>query len=101
MIRRKTVQIAVPGEDPIPVEVRTPTIGESAAFQSAVNSDEGQARILAQILVRCSFDPETGERLFTEADIDTILQCPTDGWVTPLVEEITGLLGTAEKAAKN
>jgi hypothetical protein len=103
LIRREVVTIEVPGEDPIKVEVRSPTIAQSAAFSDSSRSSDTatQTRLMADIVISCSYDAETGERLFSPADADVILEDPTDGWVSPLVNAVTGLLGSAEKAAKN
>ena len=103
MTRTRIVEVKDPDGEPIKVQVRSPSIAQSAMFAAAGQSQDSQAqtRVMAQIIVQCCHDPDSGERLFTEADMDLILECPADGWVPPLVTAVTDLLSQAQDQAKN
>lgn len=103
MTRRKIVEVADPEGTPIRVEIRSPSIAQSAMFASAGQSEDtkAQTQVMAQIIVQCCHDADSGERIFAEEDMDLILECPSDGWVPPLVTAVTDLLASAESAAKN
>ena len=98
-IRREIVEIPVEGEDPIRVEVRSPTLGQSAQFS---DDSTGRGRQMAKIVIACAFDADSGEPLFTEADEDLILEGPTSGsWVTAIVTKMSELVTAGQVAAKN
>jgi hypothetical protein len=103
MIRTSIVDVAVPGEDPIKVQVRSPSIAQAAKFGTAggSNDPQKQTQMMAAIIIDCCFDPESGSPIFTDADTDAILATPSDGWVAPLVAAVTELMSAAETASKN
>jgi hypothetical protein len=102
--KTRVVEIAVEGDEPIKVVVRSPTIAQSTSFTSGDDSDPlGRAKMLARIVISCVRDLETNQPLFTAADEDLILESAAgvDSWVTKLVSTVTELLSDARDAAKN
>lgn len=101
LIRRKVIEIVVSGEDPIKVEVRSPTLAQSSMFAAAEGDVLGRARSMAKMVILCTFDAD-GAPIFTEADEDLILESPAQGgWVSPIVAAMTSLLDEAQANAKN
>ena len=65
-IERKIVDVPEWG---VKVEVRSPTGADRAAVVAIVNSPDADAHLLyPALLIPSLFDPETGERLFSEDD---------------------------------
>ena len=103
-IRRKVVEILGVGETvPLKVEVRSPTLAQSSLFSKGAEGDGmAQARVMTQIVIQCSFDPESGAAIFDVADESLLLDLPAHGsFIEPIVTALTELMGEAKAAAKN
>ncbi len=83
------------------VEVRPPSLGQGLALSET----EGAARTegLVGLIVACTFDPETGKRLFTPEDGPAILEIEVDSnpWPLQLMNAINELIREGQAAAKN
>lgn len=98
--RTKLVTIGE-GPDADTVEVRAPSVGQSAAFASAAQGNQA-ADLMATLVISCTFDPATKAAVFTAADRDLILESPAQGgWVSPITEAVMELMDDAKAAAKN
>lgn len=59
----------------VDVEVRTMTAGKRSEMMKAATDDDGNidvAQLWPMIIVATAYDPETGESLFTPADVDAL-----------------------------
>ena len=63
--------VVVPEWDTI-VRVRALTAAEGEAFGNEVTGKKVKGSIMARLLVRVCQDPETGERLFEDSDVDAL-----------------------------
>lgn len=101
-IRRTLVEIR-DGDDIMTVEVRSPTLAQAALFSKAGDGDaSAQARVMAQIVIQCSYDPSDGSAIFDAADEDTLLALPAQGsFIDPIVTALMSLMGEAKATAKN
>jgi len=103
-IRRKIVEIAglEKGDSPLKVEVRSPTLAQSGLFSKGSDGDGlAQVRVMAQIVIQCSSDPETGSPVFDGADEDVLLGLQAQSFIEPIVTALTELMSEAKTAAKN
>ena len=108
--RKKLVKIEADGEQ-IEVEVRQPSIEVRTRIGKVSKVDSsGEARDIEAIeqgrliaVVECSFDPETGEKLFAMSDRDSLFK--QAAWYDQLANECLSMLryspGAAEEAEKN
>lgn len=91
-------------------EVRAPTVKQRSEIleragvldeKKAKKTDTGRMQVVA--VVSCTFDPESGERVFENADIEALLEDPAGGIVDALsVPAIAFLNASNDKdAAKN
>ena len=71
------------------VEVRQPTLEEVIAYQNS----EDKVRAAAGIIQRYVYVPDTGERVFEEADLDQIRRMPFGRDMNALQEAINELMG--------
>jgi len=102
-IRRKVVEIqGEAGSAPLKVEVRSPTLAQSGLFSKGSDGDGlAQVRVMAQIVIQCSFDPESGSPVFDAADEDVLLGLQAQSFIEPIVTALTELMSEAKAAAKN
>ena len=89
--------------DGMSFEVRQPTIGQRGdirnkmlEFNPDAEGDESSARFnmfefLLHAVINLTFDPESGERVFTEEDIPTLKEQPAGGWFDDLTEAASKL----------
>lgn len=52
------------------VEIRAMTGAERSRIFNKMDKDEDKARAYLQMIVSCTFDPETGEKIFAPEDIE-------------------------------
>lgn len=67
----KSEIVNVPEWDGVDIEVRSVTLGERQAIMAEIMDEEGNApvaRIMSQFIIACSFDPETGDKVFSHDD---------------------------------
>jgi hypothetical protein len=67
----KSEIVNVPEWDGVDIEVRSVTLGERQEIMAEIMDEEGNApvaRIMTQFIIACSFDPETGEKVFSHDD---------------------------------
>jgi hypothetical protein len=67
----KSEIVNVPEWDGVDIEVRSVTLGERQEIMAEIMDEEGNApvaRIMSQFIIACSFDPETGEKVFSHDD---------------------------------
>lgn len=103
-IRRKVVSIlGVDETEPLKVEVRSPTLAQSSLFAKGAEGDGlAQARVMTQIVIQCSFDPDSGAAIFNASDEALLMDLPAQGsFIEPIVTALTELMGEAKAAAKN
>ena len=102
LIRTQRVSIPIEGEAPIEVEVRSPTMGQTSSFAAASDAPGEKLRSLVKMVIATTYDPESGNPLFTVADEDLLLQAPASGgWISDLLEALGGLTEAAKHTAKN
>lgn len=101
-VRTKIVEIP-DGDSPVKVMVKSPSVAQASKFSDLAKADNAsaQARVMAQIIIECCVDVDSGAAVFSDADVDVILACPSDGWVSVLVGAATELMSAAETTAKN
>ena len=101
-IRRTVVEIR-DGEEVLTVEVRSPTLAQATMFSKASDGDAvAQARVMAQIVIQCAYDPADGKPIFDQADEAVLLDLPAQGsFIDPVVTALMSLMGEAKAAAKN
>ena len=108
--RKKLVTLEADGEQ-IAVEVRQPSIAVRTRIGKVSKVDSnGEARDIEAIeegrllaVCECCFDPESGEKLFSMQDRDSLFK--QAGWYDQLANECLAMLryspGAAESAEKN
>lgn len=92
----------------VTLELRTLTYGDRAKLVRACKDEEtGEIdgiRLTFAALIACAFDPETGEKVFSEGDTETVEALPgvlLDDWAFPALQ-LNGLSPDAvSDAAKN
>ena len=83
------------------VEIRQPTLGMIMQFQ-AVDGTDTKKDALVQMMIELCYIPGTSERIFEEADYDTLLGLPFDEDLQSFVDEMNALMGiTPEQAEGN
>lgn len=102
LIRTQRISIPVEGEDPIVVEVRSPTMGQTSSFAAVSEEPGARLRSLVKMVIATTYDPESGNPIFTEADEDLLLKAPASGgWMSDLLTALGGLTDEAKATAKN
>ena len=104
--RSKQIELEIVGDDGAPVkvavEIRTPTVAQTNLIAASEKEGSDKANeSIAQILIQCCFDPETGKAVFEATDGPFILEQSPNSWVGFLVREITELTASAQANAKN
>lgn len=73
-------------------EVRKPSVRERATILKAAGIVAGKAssaeidKLQAMAVINCVYDPETGERVFTDADLNALLDAESGSYVDVLGE---------------
>lgn len=90
----------------VTVEVRSITAKERALLLNDAANNQGKvdlSKIYPDMVIAATFDPDTGERVFSEADKDEI--SGKNGKAVERIADVAGRLsgmnGDAEKAVKN
>lgn len=104
----KTIAVEVDGVKHT-FEVRTPSIAERGQIMKAggynadgtIQSIEGIFRAQCVAIIKLAVDPDSGERVFEDADIDDLLAQPAGGWVDRLGRVAIGMLNVQEDVAGN
>lgn len=94
--------VVVPEWGDMKIELRSATAGERAELMSAFLDDEGnvdQAAMQAAAVVMCAYDPETAEKVFTEADIGPLLKKNARA-VQRVFEAASPLMGLTEDSVE-
>lgn len=92
------------GEDSFKVEVRSPTLAASLDFTSDSEVPLERFKSMLKAIIACSYDPDTGERVFDATDGDLFMDLPAtevQGLMEPIIGAITELINGARDAAKN
>lgn len=101
-VRRETLTLDVE-DTPVRVEVRGLTAGARGRLLNTARTEDGTLdfeRYYAQLVVETAHDAETGEPMFSAADLDAVNALPS-GIVQVLgetAESLSGLGGDAAKA---
>lgn len=90
----------------VTVEVRSLTAKKRAALLNDAANNNGKVdltKIYPDMVIACTFDPETGEQVFSEADRDEIggKNGKAVERIADVAGRISGLNEAAEKAVKN
>lgn len=72
-------------EDGVKVEVRQATVG---AMLDSLDIEDTKQRMGRMLIISC-FVPETGEALFEEGDIETLMSMPTGGYYQKLIDAVS------------
>lgn len=80
------------------VEVRQPSIGQILEMQD-VQSDKQQNQMVRMLIQHC-YVPGTNEKVFDDADADSILEWPFDDWFNKFNDAITELTSIDVKGAE-
>lgn len=84
------------------VEIRTPTVAQANVISASEKEGHEKANeAVAQIIIQCCFDPESGKPIFQPTDVSFILDQSPNSWVGVLVREVTELTNEAQRNAKN
>ena len=86
--QRKIVTLTLGG---VEFEWRQPTIDNVGKSRDA-QADNPDRNFMVQMLIDHSFDPETGELVFSQTDYDDIVAMPFDGEYQTAVETINDAL---------
>jgi hypothetical protein len=110
--REKRIDVQLPGPDGENavqgVLVRQPTVATRdrilAEMQTARGDGKsvdgaGLARAQALAVVLCCLDPESRAPIFTEADIESLMESPSGSFVDVLANEAMSLMGAAQSSA--
>ena len=93
-------------------EIRQPTlaqrgkINKEAMTLKFTNDDEGESvdfdmfAFLICAVVELTYDPKTGEKVFTEEDYDTIKSLPSGGWFDKLSKVASKLCNVKDEDVK-
>ena len=98
--KRDSERVYVPAWE-AEVEVRSLSVGRAAELRAAAEGDDERLGMLA--LLEAIYDPETGERAFTDADA-AVLDQQSIGVVKTLTEVLTrvsGMSGDALESGKD
>ena len=86
----------------VTIEIRSMSVRQRAAFIAANQDGDGQgARVEAlygQMLVTCVYDPETGELVFDESDLDWLLTEKSGSVIDRIVTRCLEVSGLKEKS---
>jgi hypothetical protein len=104
--RSKNIPLQIVSDDGSPIEVvveiRTPNVAQANMIAASEREGPDKAsEAVAQIVIQCCFDPETGKPVFQSTDVPFILEQSPSSWVGVLVKEITELTAAAQANAKN
>lgn len=83
----------------VEVEVRTPTVAQSAALSALSESGDAGKR-LTTIAIQSALDPATGKPIFVPEDEAALLELPL-AELSPLVEAFMALVTEARNAPKS
>lgn len=92
--------LEVPEWDHAKVEIRSMSVRERSKIMEAVDVTKGTldfTKFYPDIIIACVFDPETGEKVFTPADADSILDRNV-GVIERLCKEAMVLSGVEDGA---
>jgi len=84
------------GEEPQFVEVVQPSVGEMMDQASVANPRQRVVRMMISTV----FVPGTNEKVFEEADYDSLLELPADNTYSKLMEAITSSIDSAKQGAE-
>lgn len=92
--------------DGVTFEVRSPSVLARSLIFKAGDLKDGQpqnlARMQAEVIIRCTYEPGTDTLVFESADVDALLASPSGGAFDKLSTAAMGMMGRAqEDAAKN
>lgn len=93
-------------EGPLEVELRQPTVaGRSTVLKAAGVTGDGKgtvdlARLQVAAVLACSFEPETGAKLFEAADEAALLDLPAGGWFDELATAALALINVDQEDAR-
>lgn len=100
-LRKEVVEL----EGGIKIEVRQPTQRSRSALSEKATKDGQIDNTLFMIhsVIELSFDPETGEKVFTDADVDAMLSEPSgDSYIDKLFDGVIKVMGAnVDDAVKN
>lgn len=90
-------------DDGTEVEVRTITLGERAEMIAELSDDDGKfdnRRMQAMSVLHQSYDPETGERVFAEDDID-LIQNMDASYLQPIIDAANNMAKSGKEAQED
>ena len=95
--------VVVPEWDNVKMEIRGFTVGERLDFYDRVSDDNrtvNKANFYPELVIACSFDPETGQKIFEAADRD-MLKGKSAGAVEKVTEVASRLSGMSDSDVKD
>lgn len=101
---RRATTVEVP-EWGVEIELRSLSVRERQALLDqarALDDDADAAPIYARAIIACAYDPATGERVFTEGDMEALLDrsAAAVDRLAPAVMEVNGMTPEAVEAGK-
>lgn len=102
LARRPFKSETVTLEDDTVVEVRSMTLGERQDMFEEITDKDGvfhAQQMSPQMALRCAYDPETGERVFSDDDIDNIRNVDA-GYIQPIIDKANVLSGNKKEGTE-
>ena len=91
-------------EDPIKVEVRQPTVKQRNDLIKKCRKSDGsmdEMEFIIQAAIHFTYDPESGERLFDQADYGALCEQPAGDFVDQFGGEAIDLLNFGDQEKKS
>ena len=98
-------------KDGTEIEIRQPSVGQRKELVDKANTtiDQSTGQMKASLMefyiwgvIYCTFDPESGENIFTEEDYDALSELPCNSFVDDIGEKVLTFLNiNLGKSGKN
>jgi hypothetical protein len=106
-VKKEVITITADDGETMQVEVRGLGSMERGRLmtQATTTSDDGEssvvdlAKLSPQLVISCAYDPETGERLFSEADVEVLGELSAT-FLDPIINAASRLSGMSKSAVK-
>jgi hypothetical protein len=99
ILGQKSLSDIVELDDGVQIEIRQASVGQ---ILDAMKTEDNKGRLLG-ILIDCCYVPGTDERVFDEADVESLASMPSGGYWQKLMDAINkqALPAKIEEAEKN
>ena len=81
----------------MPVEIRQLSLGDTIGMMKG--REDIDLEVAADTLIKCAYDPQSGQKIFEETDRQEILNQPMSEWVRLVMDALGELMGTGEEEA--